>query len=414
MTHEGFVLRSLRHRRLATGLSALAVALGVALVVAVETLRREARSHFEGAASGIDLVVGPKGDPLRIVLGAVFHLGDATGTLPEDVWRGLQADPRVERAVPMAVGDAFQGFRLVGTTTEYFGLEARRGAPVRCAEGAPFGPFDPAKPSWEAVLGATAAAATGLKVGDAFVASHGLDERVEGEEHREAPWRVTGILARTGTPADRIVLVPLEAFWSMKGHDPSAGKTAAGTAPASRQVSAILVKTRDAAFTRLLYGEIRASDTAQPAFPFLEVRNLFELVGHADRLLIAVAALVVVVAALGILVSMTSSMNERRRDIALLRALGARRRVVAGLVVGEAAAVGALGALLGVALGRGLVGAVSARLTEWSGVQVRPDMVSAEDVLVFAGAVALCALAGLVPAAMAYRADVATGLSEGR
>jgi len=218
MTHEGFVWRTLRHRRLATALSALAVALGVALVCAVDGLRREARAHFEGAAGSWDLVVGPKGDPMRIVLNAIFHLGESTGTVPESVWRKLKEDPRVERAVPYAVGDSFEGFRVVGTSTEFLA------GPVRVGTGAVFGPFDPAQPRWEAVLGATVAAVSGLKVGDSFVASHGLDAPLAGSEHKEAPWRVTGILERTGTPVDRIVLIPLEAFWSMEGHDALAGR----------------------------------------------------------------------------------------------------------------------------------------------------------------------------------------------
>lgn len=395
MTHEGFVLRTLRHRRLATALSVLAVALGVALVCAVDGLRREARAHFEGAAGSWDLVVGPKGDPMRIVLNAVFQIGEPNGTVPESVWKRLKEDPRVERAVPYAVGDSFHGFRVVGTTPDFLG------GPVRVRTGAP---FTPGEVRWEAVLGATVAEVAGLKVGDSFIASHGLDAPLAGSEHREAPWRVTGILERTGTPVDRIVIIPLEAFWAMEGHDAAAGKK-------DRQVSAVLVKTRNAVFTRLLFGEIRASADAQPAFPFQEIRNLFDLVGNADRLLLAVAALVVAVAALGILVSMVNTMNERRRDLALMRALGARRRVVAGLLVGEAALVGALGAGLGLAMGHALIAAGAARLGEWSGVRIRPFVFAPEEVLVFGGAVALCALAGLLPAVMAYRSDVATGLA---
>jgi putative ABC transport system permease protein len=374
------------------------VALGVALVCAVDGLRREARLRFEGAAGSWDLVVGPKGDPMRIVLNAVFHLGESTGTLPESTWRALQRDPRVERAVPYAVGDSFEGFRVVGTSTEFLA------GPVRVEKGAPFGPFDPAHPRWEAILGATVAGASGLQVGDSFVASHGLDAPLAGSEHREAPWRVAGILERTGAPTDRVVLIPLEAFWAMEGHDAAAGRK-------DRQVSAVLVKTRNAVFTRLLFGEIRASADAQPAFPFQEVRHLFDLVGNADRLLLAVAALVVAVAALGILVSMVNTMNERRRDLALMRALGARRRVVAGLLVGEAALVGAIGAGLGLALGHGIIAAGADRLGDWSGVRIRPFVFAPEEVLVFGGAVLLCALAGLLPAVMAYRSDVASGLS---
>jgi putative ABC transport system permease protein len=406
VNHEGFVLRSLRRRPLATALSALSVALGVALVVSIDVLRREARAHFEGAAVPWDLVVGPKGSPLQIVLNAVFHMEESPGTLPESAWKTLRADARVEKAIPYAVGDTVHGFRVVGTTAEILGCEARRGVPLRCAAGRAFAAFDPAKPAREAVLGATAAEGLGHRVGEAFVATHGLDEHVEGEEHEEAPFTVSGVLERTGTPMDRVVLVDVEAFWAIEGHDPTAG-----TEGEERRLSAVLVKARTPVFANSLFFELRSSTDLQPVRPFQEVRALFDLLGRWDRLLLAVAGLVVVVAAVGILVSMTNSMNERRRTIALMRALGARRRVVAGLMVGEAAAVGALGAGAGLLLGHGVVAAGARAITDWSGVRIRAGAFAPEEVLVFAGAVAICALAGLLPAAIAYRADVAEGLA---
>ena len=204
MTLEGLVLRSLRHRRLATALSALAVALGVGLVIGIDTLRREARAHFENAAVSWDLVVGPKGSPMSIVLCTVFQMDEATGTLPVSAYEKLKADPRVQTALPYVVGDSFHGFRIVGTSEEIFGTEVRRGADVRCAEGSPFHSFDPARKEWEAVLGATVAAESGLKVGDSFTATHGLDAKNAGAEHAEAPWKVVGILAPTGAPVDRV------------------------------------------------------------------------------------------------------------------------------------------------------------------------------------------------------------------
>jgi putative ABC transport system permease protein len=354
-------------------------------------------------------VVG-KGEALPLVLNTVFHVGQDAGTVPEDLWRGLEEDPRVARAVPLAFGDAFRGFRIVGTSERVFGMEARHGAAVRVEEGAPFGPFDPGAPDWQAVIGPTVAAAAGLRVGDTFHAEHGLDERAEGDEHEEAPWRVVGVLARTGTAFDRAVLIPLEAFWAMEGHDAAAGKGTEGGEPAARQVSAVAVRVASPAFVVPLFQEIRASDRAVAARPLLEVRRLFEWVGNADRLLFAVSVLVVVVAAVGILVSMVNSMNERRRDAALMRALGARRRVVAGLVVGEAAATGAAGAVLGLVLGHALVAAGASSIAEWTGVPLAPALVGPADVLVLAGTVALCALAGLAPAVSAYRSDVASGL----
>jgi putative ABC transport system permease protein len=296
---------------------------------------------------------------------------------------------------------------VVGTSGDLFEAEARRGVPIACAEGEPFRPFDEAAGNFEAVLGATVAAHEGLRPGSTLTAAHGLDERVEGEEHDEAPWTVTGVLAPTGTPLDRVVLVHWEATYAMEGHDATAGRGP----DAERRISSVLVKSTNPILASSLFFQIRASETLTPARPFLEVRNLLDLVGNADRLLVAVSALVVVVAALGIMVSMVSGMRERRRDLAMMRALGAPRRVLAGLMVGEAATVGAIGAGAGLILGHGIVAAGATALTAWSGVRVRPLAFAPEEILFFAAAAGICALAGLVPAVAAYRTEVASGLS---
>lgn len=409
MTLESLVLRSLRHRLLATALSAVSIALGVGLVVGIDTLRREARTNFEGAAGSWDLVVGPKGSPLSIVLYSLFHMGEAPDTLPVSAWEALRDDPRVALAVPVVLGDSFHGFRVVGTSADLFRGEARRGVPLAFAAGAPFGEFDAGARNFEAVVGASVAEHEGLRPGSVFTAVHGLDERVEGEAHDEAPWTVTGVLAPTGTPMDRVVLVHWRATHEMEGHDAAAGR-GPGAEP---RISSVLVRAASPVFAGALFHGIRASDDRTPARPFLEVRALMDRIGTGDRLLLAVSALVVVVAALGILVSMVSGMRERRHDLAMMRALGAPRRVLAGLMVGEAATVGVLGAGLGLLLGHGLVAAGAGALTAWTGVRIRPLAFAPEEILLFAGTVALCALAGVIPAAAAYRADVARGLERG-
>lgn len=407
MTLGALVLRSLRHRRLATALSALSVALGVGLVLGIDTLRREARDHFQNAAVSWDLVVGPKASPLQIVLYTVFQMDEAPGTIPVSAYERLRKDPRVRTALPWVVGDSYRGFRIVGTSGDLFGQEVRSGAVVRCESGTAFRPFDSANPAWEAVLGSTVAAETGLRVGEEFHATHGLDAGRPGEEHEEAPWKVAGILAPTGTPVDRAVWIPWESFFAMEGHDPAAGRGEG----AERRISAVVLRAANPALANLLFFELRGSPDLQPARPFVEVRRLFDLVGNADRLLLAVAALVVVVAAIGILVSMTSGMRERRRDLAMMRALGAPRRTLAALMVAEAGTVGLFGAAGGLLLGHGIVAAGASALSGWSGVRIRTLSFAPEEILVLAGAVGLCALAGVLPAVLAYRADVASGLA---
>jgi putative ABC transport system permease protein len=448
MTLAGIVVRSLRHRALSTALSALAVALGVALVVAVETVRAGALARFKGAAGAWSLVVGPKGSPLQAVLFSLFHMDKPDGKLPESRLLALQADGRVEVAVPLCLGDAYRGFRIVGTEAALFGREVRPGLALSPREGRLFEPFRAASRNFEAVVGSTAARAAGLGIGSKFVAVHGLDGGGVGHEHDEAPWTVVGVLPPTGTPSDRVIFIHREAFYAIEGHggtprepagdghdghddhghgepdahgdheahgDGGAEGDRAGAPPpgdgAGREVSSILVRVRNPIFLLMLQKELQDSADATPAMPLVEVGRLFEIVGNADRLLVAVSALVALVAALGILVSMTNALHERRREIALWRALGAPRRVVAGLIVAEAAAVGVLGGVAGLVLGHAVAAGAGAWMAERLGVA--PDALAFQpaEIGYAAAAAALCALAGLLPAVRAYRSEPAEGLA---
>jgi putative ABC transport system permease protein len=448
-----FVGASLRQRPLSTVLSALAVALGVALVVGIDAMRREARDQFRGAANPYDLVVGPKGSPLQITLNTVFHLGEATGTVPEAVWHELRGHPFVQRAVPYVVGDTWKGYRLVGTTGDIFGIEVRRGMTLTVAEGRPFDPFREDRGNWEVVAGARVAATTGLRVGDSITATHGLAEAPSAKAHDEAPWKVTGILAPTGTPLDRVLLIHYEGFHSMDGHDPTAGTgVATKKAPVEkdgdeahddhddheddhadhaddehaddhedahqdddhshgeRRLSAVLLVLKRGT-QPLLFGQLRSREEFTVAVPVLEVERLFEIVGNVDGVLLAVSVLVILVAALGILVSITNTLAERRRELALQRALGAPRRVVAGILLAEASMIGLLGGVGGLVLGLLVVRVASTWLGQWTGLAMDGSGFRPETLLFPAGALVLCAVAGLFPAWRAYRTDVAAGLA---
>ncbi len=344
-------MRSLRQRLLSTILTAFGVAIGVGLVVFVTSVRASSHTAFVDAARGCDVVVSGKGTTsFSAVMNAVFHVDKPVDTVPVARWHELEQDPRVLHAVPAVVGDVFRGFRVVGTTSAFFdAMAGGDGRPLKASLAAG-GRVFPDDESFEAVVGAFAAARTGLALGTKFTVTHGLEEG-GGEHAHDEQWTVVGVLAPTGTPTDRAIFITLRSFFHVKGHE---GKPAAPATPPAmdappamegeppahdadpdadhdlgeevRALSTILVKLK-APGARYRFAQAwNAKPDVRASIPAEEIRRLFEIVQGVDGLLRAVAVLVLVSAALSILAALYNSMQGRRREIALLRALGARAR----------------------------------------------------------------------------------------
>ena len=434
MTVLGLAFRSLRQRLLSTVLTAFGVALGVGLVVFVTAVRASSHTAFVDAARGCDVVVSGKGTTsFSAVMNAVFHVDKPVDTVPVARLHELEADPRVLHAVPSVVGDVFRGFRVVGTTSAFFeAMAGSDGRPLKDAL-APGGRVFPDDESFEAVVGAFAAARTGLSLGAKFTVTHGLEEG-GGEHAHDERWTVVGVLAPTGTPTDRAIFITLRSFFHVKGHEapPAAPGTPAPPAmddappsPAGdpdghddhglgeevRALSTILVKLKTPGVRFRFAQDWNAKPDVRASVPSEEIRRLFEIVQGVDGLLKAIAVLVLVAAALSILAALYNSMHGRRREIALLRALGARRSHVFAVVVLEAVLICLLGGVAGVALGHlGVAGAAPYLLEE---VGVRLGLGTADVALwgrIALGLVALGLVAGLLPAWRAYRTPVARNL----
>lgn len=441
MNSARIVVRNLRRRPLATVLTSLSVALGVALFTTIGALRDAGERGFLRAAAICDQVVGAKGSPLELVLNSIYHLGTSPGNVPYELWTELRATPGVQWAVPVAVGDSYQGARIVGVTDDFFarvrlGGSGEEGAPLRFAEGGPFvhgadefhhlrahlleshehadegGGHDEhaAHPELQrAVVGAEAARATGLRLGSRFRPAHDVSGVAGAPEHEEAESEVVGVLAPTGTPIDRAIYVPIALYYAIEGHAPTEA-TPEGGARDPRGLSAIYLRTRPGMYQIRIWRELNDRLDAQSARPADEVRALFTLVGGLDRILRGVSTLVVVVALIGVMVALYNTMGARRREFAVLRALGARRRTLLGLVTAESALIALLGGLLGLALSAITIGLGADLLQGRTGVSiaVTPDV---GDLLLLAAVTAAGALAGLVPAAAAYRTEAARILS---
>ena len=398
MTLWWIVRKSLRHHALSTTVTAGSIALAGGLVMSVWAVKVQSQAAFTQVTGGFDAVLGARSSKLQLVLNAVFHLEASPANIAWNDFLDVQSNPGVARAVPIAMGDNHRGWRVVGTLPEFF-TQTEYASGHRYAVRAGGRLFDRAK--HEAVVGSFAAQKLGLKRGAEFHPYHGLTFN-EQEAHAET-YTVVGVLEPSNTPADRVIWIPLEGVQTMSGH-------AQATAT---EVSAVLVKLRHPLAGRALETVYnKQGQRLTFAWPIgATMAELLNKFSWFDRVLALVAYLVALVAAGSVLASIYNSMNERRRQIAVMRALGASRLTVASAVVLEAVAIAALGMGLGFVVYAGILTAVSAVIRAETGVLLDP--LAWHPVLVWTplGMIALSALAGMVPAMKAYRTDVAESLA---
>ncbi len=387
------IYRSLRQHALATLVTAAGIALAAGLLLTVWVVKTQSQAVFAATNSGFDAVLGARGSKLQLVLNAIFHLEASPGNIAAADYEMIRRHPAVKTAIPLALGDTVEGWRIAGTTTQLFDeIEYLPGKRYAFAAGRNFKPGEHG-----AVAGSYAAQQLGWKVGSHFHPHHGLSEEA-GHEHEEH-YDVVGILAPTNTPVDRVVWIPLEGVQTMSGHNPLA----------ATEISAVLLQLRAPTAGLLMNSQLNASGGKLTfAYPIGSiVAELFNKISWVDRVLTLVAWLVAAVAAASVLVGIYNSMSARARDLAILRALGARRRTVFGAVVGEAAVIGLLGAAAGFAVYAVLGGAVAALVRAQTGVALAPWQWNPVFWWTPAVLVGLCVLGGCVPAIKAYRLPVA-------
>ncbi len=398
MTLLLLVRKSLRHHALSTGVTVASISLAAGLWLAVWVLQEQAQRTFTGVNGGFDAVLGARGSKLQLVLNAVFHLEASPGNLAWKDYLELKENPNVALAVPLAVGDNYRGYRLVGTAPELFErAEYSPGRRFTLESGGRI--FDSGYR--EAVVGAFAARKLKLKPGDKFHPFHGLiyDEK---NKHAET-YVVVGVLKPSNTPADRVLWIPIEGIQNMSGHDPAA----------ATDISAVLVALRSPAagfMLDLLYNKQGTRLTF--AWPIGQtVSSLFDKVGWFEQVLRLTSGLVALVALGAVLASIYNSMHARQRDIAILRALGARRGTIFGAVVAEAALIAAIGVMAGLVVYAFIVSIAAAIVRERTGVVLEPFVFSSVFLWAPPLMILFGALAGVLPAFKAYHTDVATHLA---
>ena len=419
-------VKSLRNRRLTAALTVVSIALATALLLGVERIREQTREGFASTISGTDLIVGARSSPVHLLLFSVFRIGNATNNIRWASYRTLAAWPEVAWSIPLSLGDSHHGFRVLGTTSDYFEhYRFARDRPLEIAAGKRFqAPHD-------AVLGAEVAQSLGYGLGQHIVIAHGAGE-VEFSLHKDQPFEVVGILARTGTPVDRTVHISLEGLDAL--HADANVSTSTDPLEAARQaakhhadeaehdahegrdevhsITAFLVglKSRGAALSVQRRMNEFPAEPLTAILPGVALLEVWDIASVAERALFAVSVLVVFVGLAGMLVALLTSLSERRREMAVLRSVGARPLHVFSLILGEAALL----TLVGIALG-----AATVTIGLWLG---RPWLESHLGLFIDVGwpstyewlLMVMMALAGacvgLIPAYRIYRYSLADGM----
>ena len=410
-------LASLNNRRFTALLTVLAIALSVCLLLAVERVRTEARSSFASTISGTDLIVGARSGSVNLLLYSVFRIGNATNNIRWSSFEWLASHPKVKWAIPISLGDSHRGYRVMGTDMSYFQhYRFGRGQSLQLAQGKPFADM------FDVVLGAEVAAALHYTIGQELVLAHGVSE-VSLTRHDDKPFKVSGILARTGTPVDRTLHISLPGMqalhvdWQNGIPARGAGRVSAESARSMdlqpTAITAVLLGLNSKIATFALQRQINeySGEPLQAILPGVALQELWSLMGTAEKALFVVSLFVVLTGLIGMLTAILTSLNERRREMAILRSVGARPWHIASLLILEAFALSLAGVAAGLLLLYLGIAASQGYVQANYGLYLPLNLPSRYEWSVLGAILAAALLMGSVPAWRAYRQSLSDGLS---
>ncbi|MFN0012392.1 MAG: ABC transporter permease [Phycisphaerales bacterium] len=416
LTDMGIVVRSLRVRLFSTATTVALVGVSVALMLTILSMREAGRRAFERGTGNMHILVSADASPLVSVLNSVFYARAPQRALEWTRFEQIASDPRVDWAIPVQQGDSFRGFPTMATTPEFFTkFKPDADTEWKLAAGAFFGGH------FDVVMGATAARETGVQVGEKIVIAHGMGEGAHG--HDEHAMTVAGVLEPTGSAHDRAVFISVMSTWLIHAEEnrlaesaDAAEPTPENLLPAEKQITGAYIAVKGRAgssappMVPVVFNDLRKDPSITVALPGQEIGKLFTIVSNIDQVFVALAAAVLVCSGFAVMLALYNSMDQRRRQIAVLRVLGASRARVFGLILSESAVIGLAGAAAGVLIC--LVGVqmtasvMKARLGLVIDAAIDPRMA----IVVAGGTLLLACVAGLVPAVMGYRTSVARSL----
>ena len=407
-------IASLLSRSLTVALTVLAIALSVALLLGVEKLRHSARASFADTISDTDLIMGARTGGVQLLLYSVFRIGNATNNITWESYQDIATRPEVAWAVPISLGDSHRQFRVMGTTPAYFErYKYRGGQSLALRDGMIM------QDLFDAVIGADVAAQLGYEVGDPIVVAHGLASFVE---HADTPFRIAGILAKTGTPVDRTVIVSLEAIeaihvdWQSGAQKPGAPTPVEeirqmDLTPQAITAALLGVESRLQIFTLQRLINDYPEEPLMAILPGLALQELWGVVGIAETALTGVSAMVVVTALLGMAAMILAGLSARRREMAILRSVGAGPETIMAALLVESLLMAVLGIGLGIGVLYAALWVAHPILDQSLGIYVEITALSLRDWAVLSYVMLAAIAVSAIPAWRAYRMSLADGMT---
>ncbi len=396
-------------RPLYTLLNVLLLGLGISIVIVLLLVNTQLSEKIRKNTKGIDLVAGAKGSPLQIILCSIFHMDYPTGNIPLDEAERVARHPLVKKAIPMALGDSYHTFRIVGTDTSY----------CRLYDGSL------AAGQWwsnelDVVLGSDVALQTSLRPGDFFSSAHGFSS--EGTDHSEHRLRVQGVLSQSGTVLDNIILTSVQTVWAVHGSHSLNSDSTPVTAPSrlvpsverndsTREITSLLIQFRSPLAAMQLPRWINSNSRLQAASPAFETERLFSLLGVGVDVIMGFASVLIGISALSVFIALYNSLKERRYDLAIMRSMGASRVRLFLLILAEGGTLTILGGALGVLLGHIAVAVFVALSEPGTSAGLLPWIFVQQEAMILAGSLVIGLISSLLPAVQAYRTDISKTLA---
>lgn len=417
MTLVFLALRSIKNRFVATSITIFSIALSVFLVLGVERIREGAKDGFSNTLSQTDLVVGARGSDIQLLLYTVFHMGEATNNISYSSFEHFKKHSAVEWTIPISLGDSHKGHRVISTDENFYEHYRYQGDhSLKFAQGLQ------ARDIFDVVIGADVAKKLNYKVGDPIVLSHGISE-ISLVKHNDKPFHIVGVLEATATPLDRALFITLEGMEAIHmdwkdGAPPLEGQKTPTLKIKKdllkpKQITSFLLRTKNRIETLRLQREINTfeDEPLLAAIPGVVLSKLWSTLGYAEKALKGISACVALVSILGLLLVLYTSLNERRREMAILRALGLRPHKILFLFIFESLTLVFAGTLMGLALLYSLIIIARPWIMNRFGIFLPLQTLSATEAI-YLGVLFIAAFTvGLLPAYAAYRKSLADGLT---
>ena len=393
--------KNLSRNKLTTFLNIILVAFGVGILSILFLASTQIGNKLESNSKDIDLVVGAKGSPLQLILSSIYHIDFPTGNIPAKDAEELMQNPMVKRAVPLALGDNYQGYRIVGTDSSFTGLYG-----LKLAQGKFW------NKDLEATIGSAVAQESKLKVGDKFFGAHGLSD--SSDEHKQHAYLVTGILAAQGNVTDNLILTNIGSVYKM--HEPNHEERKTHHAEEekeinNREITSLLIQYRSPMSVVIFPRMVNQSTNMQAASPAMESARLFSLIGVGIETLKWFAILIMAISALSVFISLFNSMKEKKYDLAVMRCLGASKAKIFLLVMLEGLLITVTGAIFGLVIGHVALSLIG-YFQESSQARLTGAYFVMDELYLIGAGLAIGVIAAIIPAIQTYRVDIANTLSK--